>query len=809
MSSEHTMKMAPAVHESGGHADSIGRASESSNQSANSVDAPKSPLHLSTIHESGYLHTSGGAIYVDDIPSPRDMLVGMVVGSPHARARITKRDVSGARNVPGVAVVLTAEDIPGHNDVAPFTQDEPLLAEDEVFSVGQSLALIVADSYETCRKAAKEMVWEWEELPAVLTIQDAIKEGSFLTEPHIMKRGDVDQALAEASLRFQGEVSTGGQDHFYLETHAALALPLEDGTYHVYSSTQHPSEVQAKVAEALGVRSHQVVVEVKRMGGGFGGKETQGAIFAGLAALGAYYTKRPVKIWLNRDQDMVQTGKRHPFFSRYEAGFDQEGRLLALRVEGFSDGGWSCDLSGPILDRYMFHLDNAYYIPALHLQARVAKTHTVSNTAFRGFGGPQGMVVVETVMEEAAAKLGLDPAVVRQRNFYGPAPRNLTPYWQEVPKDRSQRIYDELMESSSYGERRAEIEAFNASSPWIKRGIGFQPVKFGISFTNSMLNQAGAFVLIYADGSVQLNHGGTEMGQGLHTKMLTVCAHELGVPVEDIRLMSTATDKVPNTSATAASSGSDLNGAAVQQACQKLIKRLRPVAAGLLNVEDASDVIFADGWVYPKGQLDKKIPFSAVTNDAYVQQISMSATGFYRTPDILYSAAEGRGKPFHYFAYGAAVLEVEVNGFTGENRLLRTDILHDVGHSLVPSIDRGQVEGAFLQGLGWLTCEELVWDEKGHLRTHSPDTYKIPAVGEAPVDFRVHLLDRAAQDDVIHGSKAVGEPPFMLGIGVVSALRHAIAGFASENKQEVSLGLPATPEAVLRAIEDIGFASKL
>ncbi|TNE50951.1 MAG: xanthine dehydrogenase molybdopterin binding subunit [Deltaproteobacteria bacterium] len=811
--------MSAAVHESGGHADASGSASQhldtsgaSEGSGGGTVEAkarPKSPLHLSTIHESGYLHTSGEAIYVDDIPAPRGMLVGMVVGSPYPRARILKRDVSAAKLVPGVAAVLTAEDIPGHNDVAPFTHDEPLLAEDEVFAVGQSLAVVIADSYETCRKAAAKMVWEWEELPAVLTVQDAIQQQSYLTEPHVMKRGDVDQALAEAPVRFQGEVSTGGQDHFYLETHAALALPLEDGTYHVYSSTQHPSEVQAKVAEALGIRSHQVVVEVKRMGGGFGGKETQGAIFASLAALGSLYTKRPVKIWLNRDQDMVQTGKRHPFFSRYDAGFDNDGKLLALRVEGFSDGGWTSDLSGPILDRYMFHLDNAYYIPSLRLEARVARTNTVSNTAFRGFGGPQGMVVVETVMEEAAARLGMDPAVVRQRNFYGPAPRNMTPYWQEVPADRSQRVYDELTVSSNYAERRKEIDTFNASSTWIKRGISYQPVKFGISFTNSMLNQAGAFVLVYADGSVQLNHGGTEMGQGLHTKMISVCAHELGVPVEDIRLMSTATDKVPNTSATAASSGSDLNGAAVQNACQKLIKRLRPIAASLLQVDDPSALVFADGWVYPNGQPEHKVAFSAVAMQAYVEQVSLSATGFYRTPDIAYSAAEGRGKPFHYFAYGGAVLEVEVNAFTGEYRLLRADILHDVGHSLVPSIDQGQVEGAFIQGLGWLTCEELVWSKDGHLRTHSPDTYKIPAVGEAPVDFRVHLLERAAQDNVIHGSKAVGEPPFMLGIGIVSALRHAIAGFSSQAHVSVPLALPATPEAVLRAIEDVGFSSTL
>lgn len=766
---------------------------------------PKSPLHLSTIHESGYLHVTGKATYVDDIPAPRGMRVGWIVPAPIAKGRLLHMDLQRAEAVPGVETILTARDIPGHNDVAPFTHDEPLLVEDSVATMGQSVACIIADSYATCRKAAAAIEWEWEEETPILSIREAIQHDSFLTEPHTMRRGDVDAALEDAHLRFQGEVETGGQDHFYLETHVALVLPQEDATYHVYSSTQHPSEVQAKVAEVLGIPSHRVVVEVKRMGGGFGGKETQGAIFASLAALGALKTGYPVKIWLNRDQDMMQTGKRHPFFSQFDAGFDAEGRILGLRIKGFSNAGWTSDLSGPILDRYMFHLDNSYYIPTLEFTGRVARTNVVSNTAFRGFGGPQGVVVIEEIIERAAAKLGLDPASVRQRNFYGEAPRNLTQYWQEVPQDRSQRIFDELTTAAQYSERRAEIDAFNQNNRWIKRGIAYQPVKFGISFTNSMLNQAGALVLIYTDGSVQLNHGGTEMGQGLHTKMLAVCAHELGVPVESIRIMNTATDKVPNTSATAASSGSDLNGAAVQNACQKLIKRLRPIAAEKLGVpkEESAQIRFEDGWVYAPHSSEaepQRIAFSDVTFAAYAQQISLSATGFYRTPDIAYDASTGRGKPFHYFAYGASVMEVEVNGLTGEQRLLRTDILHDVGHSLVPSIDKGQIEGAFVQGLGWLTCEELLWDDTGYLRTHSPDTYKIPAVGEAPHDFRVHLLERAAQEDTIHGSKAVGEPPFMLAVGILGALRHAIAAFGNGHK-DVELAIPATPEAILRAVD--------
>jgi xanthine dehydrogenase large subunit len=731
------------------------------------------------------------------------MRVGYIVTSPIAHGTLIRLNLDAARAVPGVDAILTADDIPGTNDVAPFTHDEPLLSDGSVHFIGQSVAVIIADTLATCRKAEAAIDWEWEEQPAILSIKEAIDKGSYLTSPHTMQRGDVDEALASAPLRISGEVETGGQDHFYLETHAALVTHVEDGTYHVISSTQHPSEVQAKVAEVLGIPSHCVVVEVKRMGGGFGGKETQGAIFAALAALGTWKTGHPVKIWLNRDQDMLQTGKRHPFYSKYEAGFDRDGHLLALKVEGFSDGGWTSDLSGPILDRFMFHLDNAYYIPTLLFTGRVARTNLVSNTAFRGFGGPQGMVVVEEAINHAAEQLQLDPAIVRQRNLYGAAPRHLTPYWQEVPKDRSLRIFEELTSKADYTSRKANIDAFNTQHKWIKRGIGYQPVKFGISFTNSMLNQAGALILIYADGSVQLNHGGTEMGQGLHTKMLAVCAHELGAKREHIRVMYTATDKVPNTSATAASSGSDLNGMAVQRACQTLQERLRPVAADLLGQppQAANQICFMDGLVYHPEQPDKTIAFSDVTMEAYTRQISLSATGFYRTPGIGYDASTGRGTPFHYFAYGAAILEVEVNGLTGEHRLLRVDILHDVGHSLVPTIDKGQIEGAFIQGLGWLTCEELVWDQKGFLRTHSPDTYKIPAVGEAPIDFRVDLLDNAAQGSTIHGSKAVGEPPFMLAIGVLTALRHAIGAYAS-SPRVVPLHIPATPEAVLRAVEE-------
>jgi xanthine dehydrogenase large subunit len=762
-----------------------------------------SPLHAPAPHESGLKHTSGEALYVDDLPERQGQLAGHLVTSPHAHARIVRRDATRARALPGIHAVLFAEDIPGENQVGPVVRDEPLLAEDEVHFLGQTVALVVAESADLARRAAALVEVEYEPLPALLSLKAAVEAGSFLADPHTIRRGEPEAGLAAAPVRLSGECMTGAQDHFYLETQVALAVPGEDGTMHLWSSTQHPTEVQGIVADVLHLGRHRVVVEVPRMGGGFGGKETQAAPFAALAALGARATGRPVKVWLNRDEDMAFTGKRHPFWARYDAGFDTEGRLLALKVELFSDAGWSTDLSRAIMDRALFHLDNAYFVPAASFTGRVARTNLPSNTAFRGFGGPQGVFVVEEVLNRVAERLGMDPTVVRERNLYRDAPVNVTHYGQEVEGNRLPRIYAELMASSDYARRRAEIEAFNAASRWTKRGIGFQPVKFGISFTTSFLNQAGAFVVVYGDGSVQLNHGGTEMGQGLHTKMRAVCAHELGVPPERIRVMPTATDKVPNTSATAASSGADLNGMAVKQACEVLRERLRPVAARLLRLErggEADALVFAGWRVFHPARPERSVRFDEVAQAAHLSQVSLSATGYYRTPDISYDRVAGRGKPFHYYAFGAAVVEVEVSGLTGEHRVRRVDVLQDVGASLVPSIDRGQVEGGFIQGLGWLTCEEVLFDAKGRLVTHSPDTYKIPAVGDAPEDFRVALLERAPQDNTIHGSKAVGEPPFILAIGAVTALRQAIAAFGPP-RTPVELASPATPEAILRAVE--------
>ena len=764
----------------------------------------KSPLHHDALHESGFLHAKGEARYVDDLPLPPHTLWAYPVQSTQAHARIKQIDTSAALALEGVVAILTAQDIPGVNDASAFAHDEPLLASNKVEYIGHPVACVYATSLELCRKAARLVQVDYAELSEspILSIREAIERNAFHGTPHIMQRGDAEQVLASADLKLSGVFDSGAQDHFYLETHAALSIPLERGRYQIYSSTQHPSEVQAKVAEVLGIKRSDIVIEAPRMGGGFGGKETQGNHFAMLAALGSYATGRAVKLWLNRDQDMMITGKRHPFYSSYEAGFNQKGELLALKVDVIANGGWAEDLSSAILDRCLFHLDNPYFIPTLHFRGRVAKTNLPSNTAFRGFGGPQGALIIEEVMNRGAEHLAMDPAELKRRNFYGEAPRNVTPYGQVVLADRSARIYDELIKSSDYQKRRAEIDTWNQQHPWIKRGLAYQAVKFGISFTASHLNQAGALVMIYADGSVQLNHGGTEMGQGLHSKMLSICAHELGVTLDHIRMMNTATDKVPNTSATAASSGSDLNGQAVAIACRKLKARLKPVAAaafGFADPEAEVDHLHFEGGVVSHPQREEKLSFEDLCQAAYMSQVSLSATGFYRTPNIHYDRSAGRGKPFHYFSYGAAVLEVELNGLTGEHRVTQVDILHDVGRSLVPSIDRGQVEGGFIQGLGWLTREELKFSDTGVLLTHSPDTYKIPALGEAPKHFKVSLLSDADQPDVIHGSKAVGEPPFLLALGVLGALRHAVASYHPEKRVE-ALAIPCTPEAVLASV---------
>ncbi|MDD5140226.1 MAG: xanthine dehydrogenase molybdopterin binding subunit [Verrucomicrobiales bacterium] len=770
-------------------------------------------------HESAHKHVTGEAMYVDDQTS--GMLEVWPVCSPHARAKIIKCDATAARQMPGIKAVLFAEDIPGENDVG-TKHDEPLLASREVLFHSQLVALVVGDSQETCRAAAEKVVVEYEPLAPILTLRDAVAKGSFHNEPNFIRRGDSVKGLSAAPLVIEGEFELGGQEHFYLETQAAHATRGEDGSVFVVSSTQHPSEVQQVISHVLHLPANKVVVQVPRMGGGFGGKETQAATPAALAALATHHTGKPVRVRFNRDQDMALTGHRHPFLAKFNVGFDKDGLLQAAQVHLTSNGGWSQDLSQAVTDRALFHLDNAYYIPAVEFRGQVAKTNLSSNTAFRGFGGPQGMLVMEEILDRIARRLGLPPEVVRERNLYrGSGETNTTHYGQEIEDNRIQTIWHELKKTSELEKRRKEIADWNARHPHTKRGIAITPVKFGISFTVTHMNQAGAFILIYQDGTVQLNHGGTEMGQGLHTNVAMIAAQTLGVKLENIRVMPTSTDKVPNTSATAASAGTDLNGAAVKNACEILRARLTPAALELVAAEvtrlkskaenesaqslltpaAAEDLVFADGFSFHRTLPDVKISFADVVKKAYLSRVSLLATGYYATPGIHWDRAAGHGKPFHYFANGAAVTEVEVDGFTGMHCVLRVDILHDVGDSVNEGVNRGQIEGGFVQGMGWLTAEELKWDDQGVLLTHSPDTYKIPSIGDTPQIFKVTLLKNATQKSVVHGSKAVGEPPLMLAISVREAIRDAVAAFGS-GKGEVALASPATCEAIWMAIQE-------
>ncbi|HEY9699645.1 MAG TPA: xanthine dehydrogenase molybdopterin binding subunit [Trichocoleus sp.] len=753
-------------------------------------------------HESAIGHVSGKAIYTDDQRLPTGMLSLYPVVSPHARAKITQIDVSGAYEVEGVVTVLTAADVPGVNDTGVIIEDEILLPTEEVSYWGQAIVWVAAETEEAARQGAAKVVVDYEPLPAIVTIQEAIESNSFHNQPQKVGRGDPATALQQSEFVLSGEIEMNGQDHFYLETQTSWVIPDGEGHYQVYASTQHPTETQVIMARVLGLPANQIVVTCLRMGGGFGGKESQANPFAAMAAITAHKTGRPARVRLRRHHDMILTGKRHGFLGQYEVGFSSEGKITALDVDLYADGGWSLDLSPPVLLRAMLHADNAYYIPHVEVRGRIAKTHKVSNTAFRGFGGPQGMIVIEEIIDRIARKLNLPPEIVRERNFYhGTGETNTTYYDQELVDNRILRVWDEVKANANFTERVAAIEEFNQANPYAKRGIAITPVKFGISFNKTQYNQAGALVLIYTDGSIQLNHGGTEMGQGLHTKMLQVAAKSLGVSIDRFRVMPTSTDKVPNTSATAASSGSDLNGQAVKNACEILKTRLAPVAAKLLQIDAPEDLAFADDSIYCRSYPSLRVQFEEVVKQAYNDRISLSATGYYRTPNIFWDAAKGKGRPFYYFAYGASVSEVEVDGFTGTFKLRQVDIVHDVGESLNPLVDQGQIEGGFVQGMGWLTMEELVWDNQGKLRTYAPSTYKIPTISEIPERFQVHLLERAAQEGVIYGSKAVGEPPFMLAMSVREAIRSAVAAFGQAD--QILLALPATPETILWAIESV------
>ena len=728
-------------------------------------------------HESARGHVTGSAIYTDDLLSRfPNLLHAWPVTAPHPHARVLALDAAPALDEPGVVTTLTAADTPGDGDTGPSRHDEPLFPTEVMFH-RQPVAWVLGETLDAAQRGAARVRVEYEPLPAILTIQEAIDGNSFLTETFRLSRGDM-SALDASALRFDGELSIGGQEHFYLETQAAIAWIDETGGVVAQSSTQHPSETQEVIARVLGLTRKDVTVECIRMGGAFGGKEVQANAWAAVAALGAWKTGRPLRVRLTRELDMALTGKRHPYLVRYSAGFSSNGQIEALRIAFFSDGGWSLDLSEPIMWRSLFHCDNSYYLPNVEATGRVCRTHKTSQTAFRGFGGPQAMVAIEDILAQAAQRLSIPADVVRERNFYREG--QTTHYGQTVDDaERIDRIWQQLKKTSDFDARRGEIAVFNAQHDEVKRGLAMTPAKFGISFTATFYNQGAALVLIYRDGSVQVNHGGTEMGQGLFTKVRQIAADALGIEAERIRLMATRTDKVPNTSATAASAGTDLNGAAVADACRQLKQRLDAVAAGV----------------------GRELSFEELCEAAYMQRVPLFAHGFYRTPDIHFDRATGRGKPFHYFAFGAAVCEVEVDRFTGDYRVRRVDILQDVGESLSPVVDRGQVEGGFIQGMGWLTLEELLWDEHGRLATAGASTYKLPSWSEMPEDFRVSFLRDARQERVVFGSKAVGEPPLMLAISVREALRDAVAAFG--HGDVVTFDSPATPERIFFSVQRV------
>jgi xanthine dehydrogenase large subunit len=759
------------------------------------------PMHVSAKHDSAHKHVTGQAEYIDDMPEPAGTLHGGLGLSDHAHAEIVSIDLDAVRAAPGVVYVLTAADIPGFNDVASTGQrDEPLLATDLVQFHGQPIFAVIAETRDQARRAARLAKIEYRDLPHWTDIDGARDNGApLVVEPMVLTRGEPQTEIDKPPLRIQASMTIGGQEHFYLESHIAMAIPGEDDDITVWSSTQHPSEVQHMVAHVLGIANHAVTVQIRRMGGGFGGKETQGNQFAALAAVAAKKLNRAVKFRPDRDEDMAMTGKRHDFRVDYDVAFDEDGRIHALDATYAARCGFSADLSGPVTDRALFHADSSYFFPHVQLRSQPLKTHTVSNTAFRGFGGPQGMLGAERIIEEIAYALGKDPLEIRKLNFYGQpgSGRTTTPYHQEVEDNIIAHVVEELEASCDYQARRQAIIDFNANSPVIRKGIALTPVKFGISFTMTAYNQAGALVHLYQDGSIHLNHGGTEMGQGLYIKVAQVVADTFQVDIDRVKITATTTGKVPNTSATAASSGTDLNGMAALDAARQLKERLVDFACRQWNVPK-EEVEFLPNRIRIG---DDIVPFDTLVRAAYYDRVHLSAAGFYKTPDIHWDRKAGRGRPFFYYAYGAACSEVSIDTLTGEYMVDRTDILHDVGKSLNPAIDIGQIEGGFVQGMGWLTTEELWWDDRGRLRTHAPSTYKIPLASDRPKIFNVKLAEWSENPAATVGrSKAVGEPPFMLAISVLEAMSMAVASVA-DYAVCPRLDAPATPERVLMAVE--------
>jgi len=758
-------------------------------------------------HESATNHVTGRSVYIDDMQNVNNLLFGRIVYSPHAHARIVSFNITKALKMDGVHAIISYKDIPGHNNIGPVIHDELCLAENKVEFIGQAIFLIAAESDAICRNAEKLIEIEYEVLELILDIPTAIKRNNLLAPPRKIEAGNIKEALKKSENKIKGTLNVGGQEHWYLETHCSLCIP-DEGKYKVYSSTQNPTETQILVAEVLGLSSNKVEVEVKRMGGGFGGKETQGNHFACWSALLSHKTGRPVKINMFRDEDQKITGKRHPFLINYEAGFDNTGVINAIDLVLNCNAGSSTDLSMAILERAMLHAENSYFIPNMRIVGRAYKTNLPSNTAFRGFGGPQGMAAIETIIDRIARILKKDATEIRFRNFYGLKDRNITPYGQVIEHNRLFTIYDKIIRTSNYYNRREAVIKFNDANKYVKKGLALTPVKFGISFTTSFLNQAGALVNIYKDGSVLVNHGGTEMGQGLNTKIMQIAAAELGVSLNKIITSPTNTSKVPNTSPTAASSGTDINGMAVRNAIEKLKKRIAEVVADKFNADNKTNktlvdnIIFENDFIFDYKNKELKISFNDAVSIAYLKQTSLSATGFYKTPDINFNRETGKGKPFHYFSYAMSVSEVELDILTGSHKILRSDIVFDIGDSINKLIDLGQIEGGFIQGVGWCTTEDMKYNENGNLLNHSPDTYKIPTISDIPEDFRVTILDGIPNPNTIRKSKAIGEPPFMLCFSVWLAVKDAISSVASHSI-EPEFCIPATNENILLSIEKI------
>ena len=750
-------------------------------------------------HESATKHVTGEAVYVDDRPLLQSQFHVCVGGSTIAHGRIENLDLDRVARSPGVVDVITASEIPGKVDIGPVFPGDPLLVNDRVEYLGQPIFAVAATSHTLARKAVTRAVIDYQELEPVLDLREAIQRKYYVRPPHYMNRGDVEQALREAPHRIQSSLDVGGQEQFYLEGQASIVVPGEDGGMTVYTSTQNPTETQKLVAQVLNVPMNRVDVVTRRMGGGFGGKETHAAPWACIAAVFANRMGTAVSCRLSRRDDMIMTGKRHNFHNVYQAGFGEDGRIQGIRYSLAGQCGYSPDLSDAIVDRAMFHCDNAYYLPHVSIEGLRCKTHTVSNTAFRGFGGPQGMITMETVIDEIAYRLNKDPLEIRKANLYDTRNRNITPYHQKIEAFNLPRIIEQLESESRYWERRNEIRVFNQNSPVIKKGLALTPVKFGISFTVSHLNQAGALVHVYSDGSIHANHGGTEMGQGLMTKIGQIVAEVFQVKPDRVIVSATRTDKVPNTSPTAASAGTDINGMAALNAARTIKQRMIRFLSEKYDVPETG-VVFANGQVRIQDQI---LPFDAVAGEAYLGRVSLSSTGFYKTPKIYYDREKAAGRPFYYFANGAAVSEVSVDTLTGEYKLDRADMIHDVGNSINPAVDFGQIEGGFIQGVGWLTSEELVWDERGRLLSDGPATYKIPAASDAPERFNVRLMENVPNEEAtIFRSKAVGEPPLMLAISTWCAIRDAI-GAVADHRIFPRLDAPATPEEILRVTREI------